>query len=88
MVTQTHCDRCGYVGEHKGDNGTTNEFPGAVVIRPHKENRSSMMFTSYNRELCVECTIDLAEFLDDDKLIEKATPDGHDESGDLPDTMR
>ena len=88
MTTQTHCDRCGYVGEHKGDDSTTNEFPGAVVIRPHKDKRGGMVFSTSKRELCLECTIALAKFMDDDELADKASPDGHDESGGLPDTMR
>lgn len=88
MSEHTHCDRCGTVGEHKGDDSLTADFPGKVLLRTHSDSAISPIVQGNSRELCLSCTVDLAEFLRDDDLVEAVAPDGYEEAGDLPDTTR
>lgn len=87
MSEHTHCDRCGHVDDHKGENTVTNEFPGMVALRQHPDN-SGMLVHTRHRELCADCTVKLAEFLHDADLVDEVTPEGHEETEDLPDVTR
>lgn len=86
MSEHTHCDRCGAVDKHKGSSTLTREFPGKVLLSPHSSNVNSLMNNMRTRELCLDCSAALAEFLDDTELAEEMTPEGYERDENLPAT--